>query len=215
MLYPRSGTATSLGSIAIVTSYLKTTYPRSTVLWISPLHLPFTDPPSHLPPWNWSAPLFVPDFTPSFRSWTACPNKHTLPLASISRPALNVLLPWTYSPGLCWTLQPCNTIPLLLPCHPLVASILLPLTLLASMSTPLGSPFWVTTVLRHFSNQPSPWQPQPRDRSLPVLRGFVPPDLVSCIYLLFYLFTCSCAVPYIDVFWELLSSSLSCSGLLG
>ena len=65
MFQPRSGTDTSLGSVAIVMSYLKTPSHRSIFLWIRPLHPPCTDPPYPLPPWYWAAPLFTPDFSPS------------------------------------------------------------------------------------------------------------------------------------------------------
>ena len=81
MFQPWSGTAPILGSVAIVapslllTSYLKTLSHYSTVFWIRPLHPLCTDPPSHLPPWDWAAPLFCTRFPPSFRSWTAWPNK--------------------------------------------------------------------------------------------------------------------------------------------
>ena len=118
MFQPRSGTDTILDSVDIVTSYLKTPFHRSTVLWIFTFQPMCTNPPSHPPPWDWSAPLFAPDFPPSFRSCTAWTNNHPLPPDSTGRPALTVLPPSTCSPVSCCPLQPRAASPFLTPCPP-------------------------------------------------------------------------------------------------
>ena len=45
MFQPRRGTATILGSVASVTSYLKTLSHRLTIFWIRPFNLRFPTPP--------------------------------------------------------------------------------------------------------------------------------------------------------------------------
>ena len=118
MLQPRSGTATSLGYVDIIVSYLKTPYYRSTFFWIRPLHPPFPDPASHSPPWDWSAPLFAPNFTPAFQSCIVWQKKRIFSPNSTARPVISAFMPLNCSPGLCCHLQPWTASPFMPYCTP-------------------------------------------------------------------------------------------------
>ena len=113
MFKSRLGTATSLVSVAIVTSYLKTPFYRLAVFCICPLQPSCPNYPSHLPHWYWAALLFAPDLSSSFRSWNACPNKRPFPPAFTACLSLAVFTPSTCSPGTFRPLQPLSVIPFL------------------------------------------------------------------------------------------------------
>ena len=88
----------------------------------------------------------------------------SIPPSSTACPALAFLPPSTSSPGSCQTLYPHATI-LFLPYRPLSGRP--PFAVLgviqAPLSTPVGSLFWFTSYLRHFSNHfPRPFRPRPQ-----------------------------------------------------
>ena len=154
MFQPRLETAPSLGYVAHVNVLFYTPSHCLTVLWIHPLHPPWTDTPSHLPPQDLFAPFFAPYCTPSFRYWISWPNK--LPPGRPPPPVLQLLYcrpqPAPQVPvGACIP-APQSRFFRIFPCK--LSPLSMPSTLLVPLSTRVGSPFLVTSFLCNFLKPP-------------------------------------------------------------
>ena len=154
MFQPWSGTATSLISVAIVTSYLKTPSHRSTDFWIHPSTLHVPKPPSIRHPdtelHRSLHPIFHPHYSIEPPGQTIVHSHQPPP------PVLHLVScrprPDTQFPVILCSPAPRSYLFRLVPC--LVAPLLLTSMLLEPLSTPVGYPFPVTLLLRYLSTPP-------------------------------------------------------------
>ena len=167
MFQPWSGTDPSLGSVANVTSYLYPSHCFNCFLDLYPSPSVYRLPP-HPPPLYWAAPLFAPISSPSYDLGTPVyMYERPLPPASTTHPCARCLAALGLLPRSLSTPSPPLRDPVSCASSPVHSPQLsLPSTLLASLSTPVGSLFFISSFLRHSSDHSSPltastWGPVP------------------------------------------------------